>query len=620
MARQPTLKDPQRETRLFQQRCIAVLAAILLLALVLVLRLAYLQIDQQRFYSSLSKQNIMTIIPLPPKRGLIYDRNGVLLAKNIPTFSLAVIPAQVKDVKKTVGALGKIVSLSKEDRKTFYRTLAQYRPFQPVPLKLNLSASELAQFYVNRYKFPGVIVQPTLMRYYPFGEALSNVLGYVGRINQSESRKINNSNYSATDAIGKLGIERYYEKTLHGTTGNEEAEIDATGRILRIVRKTPPTPGDTLYLTIDSDLQVYAQKAFGKESGALVAIQPATGQVLALVTNPSYDPNLFVQGINQKAYQALLRSPEHPLYNRAIRGLFSPGSTIKPFYALAGLNDQVVSTTGSIYDRGYFQLPGTQHIFHDWKRKGHGWVNLNKAIMVSCDTFFYQLATRIGIRRMGDFLSAFGFGQPTGIDMPGELTGLVPTPAWKQKTKGRPWYGGDTIVAGIGQGALLVTPLQLAVATATLAEKGIRYRPHLLLKQIGPDSVETTTKNETLAPVTLQNANAWSVVSNAMQNVVRRPAGTAEWFGRNPPYTIAAKTGTAQIFGHTRDEVGSRMNIPKRLRNNHLFIAYAPVDHPKIALAIVVEHAAFADRLARRVIDHYFSSLKRAQLDKAKSA
>lgn len=601
-----TIKNHHLETQLFIRRSVAAVLMILAFSLALLMRLGYLQINQHHFYSTLSRQNLLNLLPVQPNRGLIYDRNGVLLAENIPVFNLDITPARTHNIHKTIAALQTIISLPPDNIKTFEHIKKQYHPYQAVPLKTKLTDEELAKLYVNSYRFPSVTIQSRMMRYYPLGDVMSNVLGYVGRINQNEIRHVASNNYTPSSYIGKVGIEKQYEKSLRGKLGVQEAEIDAGGHVIRTLGRVSPTPGNTLYLTIDSKLQAYAETLFGKNSGSVVAIQPSTGEVLALVTHPSYDPNAFVKGISQKAYQQLVKAREHPLYNRAIRGLYSPGSTIKPFYALAALSDHVITPGYKIFDPGWFQLPNTKHVYHDWKNTGHGWVNLRRAIIVSCDTYFYNLAVMMGMDRMDALLHLFGFGANTNIDMPEELPGLVPSPAWRLRTQQRGWYTGDTIITGIGQGSLLVSPLQLAAATATLAEHGMRLQPHLLLKTVSPNNTITQIKPIPETPVILSKPSIWHTVIRDMEGVIKNPEGTAELFGRHPGYSAAAKTGTAQVFGTFRNEERDRVNIPKHLRNNHLFVVFAPIKHPKIAIAVVVEHASHADEISRKLIDFYF--------------
>lgn len=614
-----TIKNTSHETHLFRLRFIALLCCLFIVVLIIIGRLVYLQLIQHHFYSTLSRQNLLGVIPIVPNRGLIFDRNGILLAKNIPSYTLAIIPDDVNHLDRTLEKLQKIISISPEQIKMFKRMRYQYRAYQPIPLKFKLTEQEVAKFYVNRYRFPGVLIETQMMRQYPFSENLSAALGYVGRINQRELAKVDPGLYDPTDSIGKMGIEKYYETWLHGKPGAEEAEINANGEIVRILKHIPAMAGRDLYLTIDSQLQLIAEKALHQESGAIVIMNPSTGEILALVSKPSYDPNPFVSGISYKAYEALLKAPQHPLYNRAIRGQFASGSTIKPFFALIGLDEGIINTTQKVYDPGWFQLPNTQHIYHDWNRGGHGWVNVTRAIEISCDIFFYTLATKMGIHRIDQVLQDFGFGQLTGVDVPEEVPGLVPTPEWKMKTQGQIWYPGDTVITGIGQGFFLVTPLQLAQAVSIIAMRGEHYQPHLLLKSILPNGETEMVPIVQKSPVTLKNPHYWDTVIEAMQGVVSNQ-GTAQFFGKHD-FTVAAKTGTAQVYGNNNhDEDSSQNNLPKHLRDNHLFIAFAPVNNPEIAIAIVIEHEAMADKIAGEIMNAYFQQEKKnAQLSTTQS-
>lgn len=610
MSTPPLSHSQHQEKRRFIKRSLFCAGAILFLFLLLFARLIYLQIVEHHFYETLSKKNIISIIPITPERGLVYDRNGVLLAKNIPVYQLMLIPGRVNHLDNTLDALKSVVGLTTDEIKHFHREMKHFHRYQMIPLKDHLSEAELDKFYVDRYRFPGVTIQKSLMREYPLGSTLSDVVGYVGKINSHELAKVSGDNYTASDSIGKSGIEAQDETLLHGKVGNEEAEINAAGKIVRVLKVTPPKSGDNITLTIDSRLQQYAQKSLGKNSGAIVALQPDTGQVLAFVTNPSFDPNLFVKGIANKTYHRLLNNPAHPLFNRALRGLYAPGSTVKPFIAAAALNDGVISPDFKILDHGFYQVPNTKHIFHDWKWNGHGWVNVYKAIVVSCDTFFYTLADKLGVKSLDKALDLFGFGAKTGIDLPGERAGVVPTPRWKRAYRGQSWYTGDTVLTGIGQGFMLATPLQLAYATATLAERGKGYIPTLLLNISTPNGRNDHIQPEQTKQISFKNTRIWPLVIAGMRGVIMNRLGTAWAFGKDAPYTAAAKTGTAQVYGHNRDEERSRTNIPYKLRNNHLFIVFAPIKNPQIALAVVVEHASFADRIARNVLDFYFNHCK----------
>lgn len=606
MQKRNTFKNPQQEVQLFHRRVIVIAIIMVLFVVAVVSRLAWLQIYQHDLYITLSEQNQLNLVPLDPPRGLIFDRHGVLLAKNTPVFDLEVTPEKVLDLNHTLVNLRKLLSLTDDDLKLFRRQLKQHKAFEPVVLKTQLTEEELARFLVNQVKFPGVLIEIKLIRHYVYNQTFSPVLGYVGRINEQELATLD-KNYQASSFMGKNGIEKYYEDLLHGEVGHQQVEIDATGRSVRILKQTLPVPGDTLYLTIDSGLQTATEQAFVGNRGAAIAIDPNNGEVLAMVSNPSFNSNLFVTGISSKDYKALQDAPERPLYNRAIRGLYSPGSTIKPFMALAGLSSGAVSPDFTISDPGYFQLK--THTYRDWQRdaagqlKGHGRVNMSKAIMVSCDTYFYTIAHRMGIRNIDDMLGRFGFGKPTGIDVTDELGGLVPSPAWKRRVKGESWYPGDTVITGIGQGFTLVTPLQLGAAVAAIAKRGQHFRPHLLLKSESPDGKVKIEKPEILPPIQLSEED-WAVVEEGMRKVMG-PGGTGNHYGAGAPYAIAAKTGTAQIFS-LKGQKYDKKTVPEWLRDNKLFIAYAPAENPKIAVAVIAENSlVMAGEIARKMMDYY---------------
>lgn len=579
------------------------------LIFLLITRLAYLQIYKHDVYITLATNNSLDLVPVEPTRGLIYDRNGVLLAENIPVFSLDIIPVQVNDLTKTLLALKKIVTLDDDDIAQFKRQLKQHRRFDEIPLKLRLSEEEVARFTENQHSFPGVLIKARLMRHYPYSESFSHVLGYVGRINVQELNKIDQTNYSASHYIGKLGIEKYYEDELHGKVGYEEVENDASGKPIRVLKEIKGIPGKNLYLTLDSRLQFVAERALSGHRGAIVAMQPSTGQVLAMVSQPGYNPNVFVLGISQKDYQTLQQSEDRPLYDRALRGTYPFASTIKPFYALEGLDSGVVTPEHSIYDPGWFQLRNNTHRFRDWKRGGHGTVNVERAIVGSCDTYFYELGTRMGIRRMNAILTSFGFGALTGIDLDGELPGVVASPEWKKKAKGMHWYEGDTVISAIGQGFMQTTPLQLAVATSTLANRGQRFVPYLLLGDQLPEKAYIPHQPVRAETVTLQNPENWDIVIEAMEEVVATPQGTAYRYGRNHNYTIAAKTGTAQVVARRGkgNEEDKQEDLPEKYRDHHWFIAFAPVENPKLAVAIITENSNVAVETARTIFNYYLN-------------
>lgn len=606
MGKKSALNQHIQEASLFRRRATLSAISILVCCSILLIRLIYLQLIEHQFFSTLSRHNLLGLIPLEPSRGLIYDRNGVVLARNTPRYSLALIPEKIKNVPATINRLKRIIDLTEEDLKQFNHYRNQYRQFDPIPLKMKLTEEQLAKFYVDQPFFPGVVIQARSMRYYPFADKTSEVVGYVGRINQNEWHGVNPHNYDASDDIGKNGIEKYYETSLRGLVGSEEAEINASGHVVRSLKHTPPIAGKNIYLTLDSRLQIAAHNALGDENGAIVIIKPQTGEVLALVSHPTFDANLFANGISQKNYQELLNSPDHPLFNRAVRGQYAAASTVKPFIAVGSLDEGIITPLTRIYDPGWFRLPNLEHVYHDWKRGGHGTVTVTKAIEVSCDTFFYELAAHLGIHQLSMLLKAFGFGAATGIDLPGEERGLVPTPQWKRKAHGTAWYPGDTIITGIGQGFFLTTPLQLAYATTILANRGLKIQPHLLLKTIDETGAVFEPAHTQKTALYLQQPESWQTVISAMQLVIDDPQGTARRFGPHPHFSVAGKTGTAQVYGHSRDEEENRPNLPKKLRNHHLFIAFAPIEHPEIAIAIIVEHSADADAMAGKLFNLYF--------------
>lgn len=600
-----TLKDSREEKQLFTSRVMVMMVIIVLLAILLVWRLAYLQLGRHQLYTTLARQNQMSLMPVEPKRGLIYDRNGVLLAENVPVYNLVVTPTRVPNLKKTIADLQKIISISDDDLRIFQRQLKLHRRFEAVALRIKLSEEEVAKFSVDKYRFPGVNIQAELIRHYPFGAVFSPVVGYVGRINADELDDVNPSNYSATNFIGKTGIEKYYEDQLHGVVGDQQAETDARGQIVRVLSSTPSTPGHNLYLTIDSKLQIAAQKILGKQRGAIVAIDPRNGEVLAFVSNPSFDPNLFVSGINKNDYQALQNNPDEPLYNRALRGRFAPGSTVKPFISLEALNAGVITQDFTVYDPGWFKLPNSSHIYHGWHHLARGSLSLIKAIAVSSDAYFYTLALKMGIDRIDKALTQFGFGQPTNIDLGNEANGVVPSPAWKQQTQKQGWYPGDTLITGIGQGYLLVTPLQLANAVAGIAMHGQRWQPHVLFWSQLTNNRMLKNQPIALTPVTA-NKKVWDIIYQAMSDVVTMEGATATRYFQDIGYTAAGKTGTAQVFTVKQNQRYNAKMLPQRLRDNSLFIVFAPIENPKIAVAVIVQNSTTpAAQVARQLLDFY---------------
>ncbi|HKK13241.1 MAG TPA: penicillin-binding protein 2 [Gammaproteobacteria bacterium] len=609
MPRRITFKDHLLESRLFMRRAVAALIVSVLLVLVLISRLVYLQVMAHQHFTTLSRENRVKILPVPPTRGLIYDRNGTLLAENLPSFRLEIIPEQVPDLKKTLKALSKIVNIRDIDLQRFQELRKRKPPFEAVPLRFHLSDREVARFAVNRYRFPGVDVQAGLTRHYPLGPVGVHAVGYVGRINEKELQRVDAVNYRGTTHIGKVGVERSYEDVLHGKVGYRRVETNAQGRIIRVLSRTPPVPGRNLYLTLDAHLQEVAEKAFGDNAGSAVALNPRTGAILAFVSLPAYDPNPFVNGIEYKDYQALRHEYYQPLFNRALRGQYPPGSTLKPFVAMAGLEDGATTPQSTTYCPGYYTLPGGSHKYRGWKHWGHGTVDITKAITQSCDVYFYDLAHSLGIKRLHDYLAHFGFGERTGVDLVGELSGLLPSPAWKRRVKHQPWFPGETVITGIGQGFTLVTPLQLADATAALAERGQRVVPHMVGAEQAPEGgglIPEPIKHR--PPVPAPDPKDWQVVIHAMTEVVASPHGTGHRIFTHD-YSIAGKTGTAQVFSLGKEEKYNAKEIAKKLRDHALFIAFAPVDKPRIAVAVVVENGggggSVAAPIARAIMDAY---------------
>ncbi len=606
VARIVTIKDYFKETHLFGRRAVLALLAILVLCGLLLTRLFYIQVIEHDLYITRSERNRLKLLALPPTRGLIYDRHGVLLADNLTSFNLEVVPEQVQDMDLTLRKLARIVTLREEDLTRFRKLLKRTRRFDAVPLRLRLSEEEVARFAIDRPLFPGVDITTRLLRYYPQGELAAHVVGYVGRIDANDVQRLDAAQYSGTTHVGKIGVEKSYEEQLHGDVGFEQVEANAEGRTLRVIKSRSPLPGQDLRLHLDMRVQAAANAALGEFNGAVVAIEPDSGGVLALVSKPGFDPNLFVNGIDVATYKALQESTARPLYNRALQGTYPPGSTIKPFVGLAGLQLNVTHATRRSYCPGYFTLPGVSRPYRDWKRGGHGAVDLRSAIMESCDVYFYELARDLGIDRLHDFLAHFGFGKKTGIDLPGERAGIAPSRTWKRQTHNQVWYPGETLITGIGQGYTLTTPLQLAAATATIATRGRRYEPRIVrsLQQDGDASTQT------LASLAGVNADArhWDSINDAMTAVVHGARGTARRIA-DAPYKIAGKTGTAQVFSLKKNQRYREKDIPIHLRDHALFIAYAPVESPRIAVAVIVENGgsggAVGAPIARQILDAY---------------
>ena len=574
-------------------------------------RLFYLQITSNEHYATLSQENRVRIVPVPPTRGLIFDRDLNLLADNKPSYQIEITPVEVDDIRDVVTRIGEYIALEEHHLRKFYDDVNRKQAFEAIPLKLNLSENEVARFSVHRHHFPGVEITARANRYYPLAGISSHALGYVGRINAQETQSIDKKNYSGTTHIGKLGVEKFYEDILHGEVGYEHIEINAQGRKLRVLEKVTPTPGSDLILTLNARLQKVAEDSLGDRNGSVVAMDPYTGEVLVFVSKPNFDPNLFVNGISRIQYSKLRDDPDRPLFNRALRGQYPPGSTIKPMLALAGLHYGVTWAEKTIYAGPYYKLPGHKRKYRDWKKGGHGKVDMYKAITQSCDVYFYNLANNLGIDRMSEFLTLFNLGYKTDLDTWGEAKGLVPTQEWKRGAYGQPWYPGETIITGIGQGYMLTTPLQLVTATSAIAMRGQGIRPRFL-RAIRKDGEEESVHATAMQTINVSNEYYWDQIISAMEDAVHKPNGTAYRIGKDAKYKIAGKTGTAQVFGLAEDEEYEEEKIDEKLRDHGLFIAFAPVEEPKIAIAVIVENGGSGSKaaapVAREVMDHYLLS------------
>ncbi|WP_298134119.1 penicillin-binding protein 2 [Acidiferrobacter sp.] len=597
------LKNDSQELRLFESRLFVAVILGVLLILGLLTRLGYLQIIKRSYYATLAQNNRVSPVPITPARGLILDRNGVVLADDFPVYTLQVTPDRVPNMKRLLAKLKPLVALNAEDIRDFRRRLAQHKPFQSVTLRAHLSEAEAARVAVNLTRLAGATLHAQLRRYYPLGGLATAAIGYVSRITQGELRGDNANRYFGYREIGQMGIEKSYQSELMGRIGYKDVEMDARGRAVKVLRRILPRAGHNLYLNIDAQMQAIGEQMLNNRPGTVVALNPRTGAVLTFISSPIYDPNPFVEGIGEKAYRALADDPNGPLDNRALNGLYPPGSTIKPFYAYAALQTRWFHPHKRVMCPGYYHLPHSTHLFHCWKPLGMGRVDLKDAIEQSCDVYFYHLAHEQGINRMTRYLGYFGFGHRTGIDLPGEYRGLVPTRAWI-KASGRPWYPGQTIITGIGQGPLLVTPLQLADAVAAIANHGIRMRPEIVRGIVNPVTHRARfIKPHAYPPVPRRRKNSLKRLIRDMTQVVEGPHGTARGIAYGLPYKVAGKTGTAQLWSMVPGYSG------RHIRSDALFIAFAPANRPRIAIAVVVEHAGFgalaAAPIARALMNFY---------------
>jgi penicillin-binding protein 2 len=614
MARAVRIKDHWGEQRLFIGRTIFAAIAIVVLMTMLIGRLFWLQVVRHEYFAELSQGNRVRLEPLPPDRGLILDRNGIVLAENTPAYQLELTPEQVTDVPGTLSRLADIGLLQREELPALQRLIKSGRRFESVPLRLQLSDEDIATFAVRQFEFPGVEIRTRLARWYPFGSSGVHAFGYVGAISEDDLKRIDRDDYAGLSQIGKVGIEYAYEGELHGQAGYRQILVNAQGRRVERVEygdlpEKKPRAGNDLILGLDMKVQQVAEDALKGWRGAVVAIDPNNGNVVALASTPTFDGNKFTRGISGTDYAMLRDDPDKPLVNRALRGAYPPGSTVKPMFALGALEAGVRDPGDSVACRGFFTLPGSSHRYRDWKKEGHGNVDMKRAVATSCDVYFYKLAEIMGIDRMHEQMSKLGFGKPTGIDIGGERPGLMPSPEWKRKTYKQVWYPGETVIVGIGQGYMLATPLQLAHATAILAARGKAFKPRLVtairdaetgaIRQLDPVQEEG---------VTLKDAKNWEVIVEGME-AVTEAGGTAVVATRGTSYKIAAKTGTAQVFSIGQNEKYNEKQVSERLRDHALFVAFAPSDAPKLAVAVLVENgmhgSSTAAPIARRVFDAY---------------
>ncbi|NRN28888.1 peptidoglycan DD-transpeptidase MrdA [Photorhabdus heterorhabditis] len=600
-------RDYTAESALFARRALVAFIIILVLAGILIANLYHLQITRHEDYQTRSNENRIKLVPIAPSRGIIYDRKGTPLALNRTIYQLEVIPEKVENLQQTLSDLRNIIDLTDEDIANFEKERKRSRRFTSIPLKTSLDHIQVARFAVNQYRFPGLEIKGYQRRFYPYGSALTHIIGYVAKINDKDVERLDKEgilpNYAATHDIGKLGIERYYESVLHGKTGYEEVEVNNRGRVIRQLHEQPPQAGQDIYLTIDLELQIYIEKLLTTSRAAVVVSNPHNGEILALVSNPSYDPNLFVNGISNKNYQELLNNPDRPLINRATQGIYPPASTVKPFITVAALSTGVINKNTTIFDPGWWQLPGSEKRYRDWKRWGHGSLNAYRAIVESADTFFYQVAYDMGIDRLSEWMTKFGYGEYTGIDLSEERTGIMPTREWKQRKYKKPWYQGDTIPVGIGQGYWTATPIQMVKALTTLINDGNVKTPHLLLgKKLKGEMIPyQQTENIQIGDI---HSGYWELAKSGMYGVANLPNGTGHKSFTRTPYKAAAKSGTAQVYSY---ETYNASKIAEHLRDHKLMIAFAPYENPTVALSIILENGGSGPTvgtLVRQILDH----------------
>ena len=614
LKQRPTIRDHSAEANLFARRAFVGFVFVLGLVAVLITNLYNIQVKDHQDYQTRSNDNRIKVIPIAPNRGLIYDRNGVLLAENKPVYNLEVIPEEVDNLEKSLEQVSQLITITEQEKQDFLKAIKNTRRFKSQVLKARLDEADVATFSVNQHKFPGFSIEARLARYYPFGDTLTHALGYVAKLNRKELNKLEQggqaTNYRATHDIGKLGIEKYYEQLLHGQVGSQRVEVNNRGRVIRTLSMLPPQPGSDLVLTLDIGLQQIAQHALKDMRGAVVVMDAKDGGILALYSNPSYDPNLFVHGISSKNYKALL-NPDRPLINRATQGRYAPASTIKPHMAILALEENMVTEGTTMWDPGFFEIRNVEHKWRDWKRWGHGHVDVYKAIEESCDTYFYDTAYRLGITKISNFMAHFGFGDLSGIDIHEETTAILPSKEWKENRFKESWWPGDTISVGIGQGYWTATPIQIANATNILVNKGINHPPHLAQVAKKEDDV-TQINNEEKPPVVLNNPDNWRIAIDAMHNTVTKVTGTAHKAFKGVNYDPAGKTGTAQVVSIAQGEKYDAESLKERQRDNAIYVGFAPYNNPQIVVSIVVENngggSTVGAPIARQLMDYYFAA------------
>ena len=622
--RRIVIRNHSAEANLFARRTFIAFSGVVLVLLILFANVYTLQVESFEKYQTRSNSNRIKLLPVAPNRGLIYDRHGVLLADNKPVYSLEVIAEDVDDIKASIAQVSKLLNISADRQSKFFKSMKRKRRFKPVELHSRLSDQQVALFSVNQHKYPGIYVNARLKRYYPFSDLTTHNLGYVARINRRDAKKLEQAgkaeNYAATYGIGKLGIEKYYEDMLHGTIGHQEVEVNNQGRVIRTLNYTPPVPGKDLTLTLDIELQMIAKRALSGKRGAIVAMDPRTGGILAMYSNPSYDGNLFVHGISTKNYKKLLESKDLPLINRSVQSGYPPASTVKPFLALTGLEENVITPKTEVYDPGWYQLKGLPNKYRDWLPWGHGKVNLTKAIEQSCNIYFYDLAFKLGITKISNMMERFGFGDYTGLDIYEENKAIMPSVAWKRARYNQSWYTGETLSVGIGQSFWTVTPLQLTQALTTLVNKGERKIPHLLkakseliIESSGNAYHQITPiEYEPRAPLKLRDDKNWDIVLNAMHNTVQKLGATAHKPFKGSTYDASGKTGSAQVARRKQGEKYDAKTTSENKRDNAMFIAFAPFEKPEIVIAVAIENVAKgggatnAAPVARQIMDQYF--------------